>query len=45
MIAIAFKFVLVIVYPFIKGALSGLRQYLANKRPLKIMKKAFFISP
>ena len=29
----------------IKGALSGLRQFLATESPLKTLKKAFFISP
>ena len=29
----------------IKGALSGLRQFLATEIPLKILEKCFFISP
>ena len=28
----------------IKGALSGLRQYLANESPLKLMKNAFYFT-
>ena len=28
----------------LKGALSGLRPYLANESPLKIMKNAFYFS-
>ena len=30
------------VHDFAKGALSGLRQFLANESPLKIMKNAFY---
>ena len=28
----------------LKGALSGLRQFLATKRPLKMMKNAFYFT-
>ena len=28
----------------IKGALSGLKQYLANESPLKMMKNAFYLT-
>ena len=28
----------------IKGALSGLRQFLANESPLKVMKNAFYFA-
>ena len=31
-------------YKLLKGALSDLRQYLANKNPLKMMKNAFYFT-
>ena len=34
----------IITLTCIKGALSGLRQFLANERPLKVMKNAFYFT-
>ena len=36
--------ILLVVHLFLKGALSGLRQFLANESPSKMMKDAFYFT-
>ena len=39
-----FMFLFLCVVLFLKGALSGLRQFLANESPLKMIKNAFYFT-